>query len=69
MHLFSERAYNGVVVDLGAGMTQISPVSDGYTSQHCCKGYKIAGNAVDESLQKLLLAEYNQDIIDGERIA
>lgn len=62
LHLFSECSANGIVVDFGAHTTQISPVCEGYTSQHCCKNYKIGGNQVDEYLQKILLGSYSSEV-------
>ena len=32
LKLFAELKYSGVVVDLGADITQVSPVENGYTS-------------------------------------
>ena len=53
--------YNGIVVDLGAGLTQISPVQYGYTSQFSSNVFKVTGNAVDEYLYKLIYSSYNFD--------
>jgi actin-related protein len=46
--------YDGIVVDLGAELTQISPVMNGYTSQCSSTTYKVTGNKVDEYLAKIL---------------
>ena len=47
VHLYSDAKYNGVVVDLGAEFTQISPVFDGYTSMLSSSLFKVTGNKLD----------------------
>lgn len=54
-------AYNGLVVDLGAGLTQISPVSDGYTSQCSSHFFKVTGEQADEYLYRSLHDKYSLD--------
>lgn len=61
LHLYSELRYNGIVVDLGAGLTQITPVSDGYSSSLSSQLYKVTGNVLDDYLYKMLYAKFNPD--------
>ena len=48
--MFASLEYTGVVIDLGAGLTQISPVDNGYTSYLSSSNFKVTGEAVDEYL-------------------
>lgn len=61
LHLFSDLKMNGIVVDLGAQYTQISPVSDGYTSLMSSKFFRVTGNKLDYYLYKRLLSNYSLD--------
>ena len=60
--MYSEMLTDGIVVDLGHGMSQISPVTDGYTSQFCSKSYKVTGEKVDDYLLKLLYSNYGDQL-------
>lgn len=66
--MYSEMLYDGIVVDLGAGVTQISPVVDGYTSQFCSTNYEVTGKKVDEYLFKLLYSNYHKDGAYDDRL-
>ena len=62
MHLYSDLKYDGIVVDLGAELTQISPVMNGYTSQCSSSTFKVTGNKVDEYLAKILYQKFSLDL-------
>ena len=51
--------YNGIVVDLGAEFTQISPVLDGYSSPLSSQTFKVSGNKLDNYLLNRLLTNFN----------
>lgn len=59
--MYSECRYNGIVVDLGAELTQISPVTEGYTSQYSSSFFKVTGQRVDEYMFKLLYSRFTED--------
>jgi actin-related protein len=65
LHLYSELEFNGIVVDLGAELTQISPVDQGYTSQFSSNFFKITGRKIDEFMYKLLYHKFNLNAIHG----
>ena len=50
--------YNGIVVDLGAQYTQISPVNEGYTSCLSSGFFKVTGQMCDEHLFRSLFEMY-----------
>ena len=50
------------MIDLGAELTQISPVRNGYTSQCSTANYKVTGKAVDEYLAKILYSKFSLDL-------
>lgn len=53
--------HTGIVVDMGAESTTITPVCDGYASKSCSKNFKVTGNKIDEYLMKLLYTNYHKD--------
>lgn len=66
VHLYSECHYNGIVVDFGAELTQISPVTEGYTSQNSSSFFKVTGKRVDEYMFKHL---YSRFTLDHDKVA
>ena len=58
IHLYSNMKYNGIVVDMGAQYTQISPVNEGYTSCLSAGFFKVTGQMCDEHLFRSLYEMY-----------
>ncbi|KAL7068623.1 actin family protein [Cryptosporidium serpentis] len=60
---FAVGRSSGLVVDIGAAFTSISPVIDGYTLQKCTFEYPIAGDFLDKQICKYLNQDKQLDIM------
>jgi len=50
LKLFAELKFSGIVVDFGAGLTQIVPVENGYASFSSADCFRVSGHSVDQFL-------------------